>query len=100
MTIEKLYGAEEIAEVLSINKQTVLRFIREGKIKALKVGREYRIQKSALQEYLKLDEIDNVECKCVDPICAKCILINCKDPNCKVHSESKKKEFREIYNNR
>ena len=37
MTTIKIYTVEEVAEMLSINKQTVLRFIREGKIKAKKM---------------------------------------------------------------
>jgi hypothetical protein len=41
-----------------------------------------------------------VECKCLDPLCAKCLLLGCKDPNCKIHPENKKKEFREMYRNR
>jgi len=39
-------------------------------------------------------------CKCTDPLCAKCLLVNCKDPNCKVHPENKKMEFRKLYKNR
>lgn len=42
----------------------------------------------------------NKICTCVDPLCAKCLLVNCEDNNCKVHPESKKREFREMYKNR
>ena len=40
------------------------------------------------------------KCECLDPFCAKCLLINCQDDNCKVHPLNKKKEFREMYKNR
>jgi len=53
MTIPLLYTAEEVAKILKIDKQTVLRFIREKKIKAIKIGREYRIKESELEQYTK-----------------------------------------------
>lgn len=49
--MEKLYTAKQVADLLQINVHTVLRFIREGKIKAIKVGREYRIKQSMLDLY-------------------------------------------------
>ena len=52
--MQKLYTPQEIAEILRINEQTVLRFIREGKIKAVKAGRAYRISERALEDYLGL----------------------------------------------
>jgi hypothetical protein len=39
-------------------------------------------------------------CTCIDPLCAKCLLVNCGDAQCSVHPEHKKKEFREMYKNR
>lgn len=53
MTTEQLYTSLEIAEKLSLNPQTVLRFIREKKLRAVKVGRSYRIKQAHLDEYLK-----------------------------------------------
>lgn len=50
--MEKLFTSEELAEVLKINKQTVLRFIRENKIKAVKIGREYRVKESDYNNYI------------------------------------------------
>ena len=50
----KLYNVDQISKILQINPQTTLRFIREGKIKAIKVGREYRVKESDLNEYLGL----------------------------------------------
>ncbi len=50
--MEQLLTVKQLAEALQINEQTVQRFIREGKLKAFRVGREYRIKKSKLNEYL------------------------------------------------
>lgn len=52
MTTQILYTTEEIAKMLKINKETLLRFIREKKIKAIKIGREYRIKESDYNAYI------------------------------------------------
>ncbi len=39
----KLYRTGEVAERLGVSKMTVLRWIKAGKIKAFRIGREYRI---------------------------------------------------------
>lgn len=51
--MEKLYTTEEIADILNYDVQTIRRFIREGKIPAYKVGKEYRVEENHLKKYLK-----------------------------------------------
>lgn len=50
--MENLFNVEELAKALRINKQTALRFIREGKIKAHKVGRAYMVKEKDIDAYL------------------------------------------------
>jgi excisionase family DNA binding protein len=52
--MEKLYKAKEVSEILKLNEQTILRFIREGKLKAAKAGRQYLIKEQDIQAYLGL----------------------------------------------
>lgn len=52
MAIEKLYTTEEVTEVLKVNMQTVLKLIKQNKLKAKKIGREYRVKESDLQALL------------------------------------------------
>jgi len=40
---EKYYTVEEIAEMIKIHPKTVQRYIREGKLKANKVGKSWRV---------------------------------------------------------
>ncbi len=47
-----VYKPEKVAEMLDINVQTVLRYIREGKLGASKLGRVYRITPDDLSEFL------------------------------------------------
>ena len=50
--METFYTSDEVAKMLKINRQTILRFIRENKIGAIKICREYRIKQSDLENYL------------------------------------------------
>lgn len=47
------YKAEELAEMLQVNIMTIYRYINAKKIKAYKLGREYRIDKNEFQTFLK-----------------------------------------------
>lgn len=50
--IENVYTTEQIATMLQIHPLTVLKYIKEGKLKSMKLGRVYRIRESALQEFM------------------------------------------------
>jgi excisionase family DNA binding protein len=47
------YKAEELAEMLQVNIMTIYRYIKAGRLKAYKLGREYRIDKNEFQAFLK-----------------------------------------------
>ena len=46
--IDTLFTVEAAAEQLRLHPKTILRFIREGRLRATKVGRQYRILRSDL----------------------------------------------------
>ncbi len=46
-----LYSVNEIAEILGLHPKTVQRFIREGKLKAHKIGRSWKVSIDDLKEY-------------------------------------------------
>jgi excisionase family DNA binding protein len=46
-----MYTVHELAEILSLRPKTVQRFIREGKVKATKIGRQWRVQKEDLRDF-------------------------------------------------
>ena len=47
----KVYTAKEVADILQIDVQTVLRYLREGKIQHFKIGTNYRITEKQLKEF-------------------------------------------------
>ena len=52
----KLLSLKEVSEVLRLNINTVRRYVREGKIRAAKFGRIYRVREEALEEFIKKQE--------------------------------------------
>lgn len=46
---DEVYTVEQFAERLKLHPKTVLRFIREGRVRAVKVGKSYRILRSELE---------------------------------------------------
>jgi len=50
---KKFYRAEELATALQVNIMTIYRYISTKKIKAYKIGREYRIDDNEFQNFLK-----------------------------------------------
>lgn len=53
MIEEKFYTVDEIAEILKVNPMTVYRWIKAGKLKSYKAGRNFRIKKGDLDKFLE-----------------------------------------------
>ncbi|OGH18343.1 MAG: hypothetical protein A3F31_00520 [Candidatus Levybacteria bacterium RIFCSPHIGHO2_12_FULL_38_12] len=52
MTEEQYYSIEEVAKMLKVAYLTVYRWIRSGKLTAYKAGKQYRIKKEDLDNFL------------------------------------------------
>lgn len=44
---------EQVAELLQVHWQTVLNYIKNGKLRAVKLGKGYRINKDELNNFIK-----------------------------------------------
>lgn len=44
-----MYSLKEVAEILKIHYVTVFRFVQQGKIKAVKVGGQWRVTEEELE---------------------------------------------------
>ena len=40
---QELYSAEQIADLLNLHVRTVRNYVREGRLKAVRIGKQYRI---------------------------------------------------------
>lgn len=50
---KEFYTAIELAELLSVNVMTIYRYIKAKKLKAYKIGKEFRIDRAEFQRFLK-----------------------------------------------
>jgi len=52
MTNKEFYLVEELAEKLRVCNMTIYRYIKSGKIKAYKIGKEFRINQKEFNNFL------------------------------------------------
>lgn len=53
MKNNKFLTVEQVAEMLQVHWQTVLNYIKSGKLDAVRLGKGYRISKKALDKFIK-----------------------------------------------
>lgn len=47
------YTVKEICEILKIKPLTVYRWLKAGKLKAVKIGKSFRVEKSEFEKFIK-----------------------------------------------
>ena len=52
---DEVFTTKEAVEYLKTTKTTILKMIKDGRLKANKVGRGYRFLKSEIDNYLRKD---------------------------------------------
>lgn len=52
MRQKEFYTAKELAGKLRVNIMTIYRYIKAGKLKAFKIGKEFRIEKGEFDKFL------------------------------------------------
>ena len=50
---KEFYLAQELADKLQLNVMTIYRYIKAGKLKAYKIGKEFRIDNHEFHSFLK-----------------------------------------------
>lgn len=48
----KVYTLDEVAQVLQITRRTLYTYVKQGKLKAVKIGREWRVSEDSLKDFL------------------------------------------------
>ena len=48
----EFYKAEDLAKLLDVNIMTIYRYIKANRLKAYKIGKEYRIDKGEFNNFL------------------------------------------------
>lgn len=62
---EKFYTIDQVADALEMHHKTIRKFIKDGKLKANKVGKQWRISKEDLDRFMdiKSDKSNSLEFK-------------------------------------
>lgn len=50
---EEFYTSAELAKKLKVNVMTIYRYIKAGKLKAHKIGKEYRVNSKEFEDFLQ-----------------------------------------------
>lgn len=48
----RLYGLQEIADALNVTRRTLYNYLKQGKLKAVKIGGEWRVTEDNLMSFL------------------------------------------------
>lgn len=59
MNNNEFFTVGQVAELLQVHWQTILNYIKSGKLEAVKLGKGYRIPKEALQHFIKSNTVIN-----------------------------------------
>lgn len=52
MKSKEFYTAQELADKLQMNIMTIYRYIKKGRLRAYKIGKEFRIERSEFEKFL------------------------------------------------
>jgi excisionase family DNA binding protein len=58
MNTPQLYTVERVAELLDLHVKTVRAYVRSGRLKATRIGKQYRITRRDLEEFAGTSAID------------------------------------------
>lgn len=91
--IERFLTTEQVANILQVHPFTILRFIKEGKLKGIKLGRVYRLKESDVHEFLESrmtgSKTQTKTTQTQSPIEEKQEVKQSEDPHFKIKGDSK-----------
>jgi excisionase family DNA binding protein len=58
MKNNSFYTVEQVSEMLQVHWQTILNYIKSGKLKAVRLGKGYRISQESLNKFIKENQTE------------------------------------------
>lgn len=49
----KVYTLEELTSILKVTRRSIYNYVKAGQLKAVKIGREWRVTQKALDDFLE-----------------------------------------------
>ncbi|MBT3704297.1 helix-turn-helix domain-containing protein [Candidatus Peregrinibacteria bacterium] len=65
--MEQYLTSEQVAKLLQVHQFTVLKYLKDGRIKGVKIGRVYRIKESEVENFLNRVSTTKEEPKAEEP---------------------------------
>ncbi len=59
--VEKQFTIKELAETLGVHYITALNYVRRGRLKAIKIGGQWRVLESELERFMTEGNLTNFE---------------------------------------
>ncbi len=59
--MSKFYTCDQVAEMCNVKKQLIWKWIRDGKLKAVNFGREYRIREEDLKTCIEANLVQKTQ---------------------------------------
>lgn len=59
MKNNSFFTVEQVSELLQVHWQTVLNYIKSGKLEAVRLGKGYRIPEEAINKFVKKNKTNN-----------------------------------------
>lgn len=53
-----VYTLEELTNILQVTRRSLYNWIKDGKLKAFRVGRQWRVTKQSLKEFIEASKND------------------------------------------
>lgn len=53
--VKEIYTLHEVEELLKVTQRSLYNFIKDGRLKAFKAGREWRVTEEALNDFMRGD---------------------------------------------
>ena len=48
----RVYSLKQVADIMGLTRQTIYNYVTAGKLKARKIGKEYRVKEEDLKEFI------------------------------------------------
>lgn len=58
-THDDVYTINDLMDILKVTRRTLLKYIKDGKLKAFKLGNEWRITNRQLEEFIDKNTVNN-----------------------------------------
>jgi putative molybdopterin biosynthesis protein len=58
---EHFYTVQEVADLFKIKKSTVYQMVKDGRLKAINLGRDYRFTQEEIERFIQQQTVDNTE---------------------------------------